>query len=206
MLAAPTDPRWLFLKTCQDLVAKSRSGDAYDKLRMAGLLRQLLVGPHALVHRVAQYAEEPLVFEFREPRIDDADRWESPLGFDSSKKRMALGVNREGSLEDLLAARVVYFGEWLSVSRLLDLTHHVFGGAYELAIDKPAPEVAEAFARAASIGGAGPLCVALQEITQVALRGLLPLSKLGDALPKREPAARVEMPAPPPGCPFHKAG
>jgi hypothetical protein len=189
MLVAPTDPRWLFLKTCQDLVAKSRSGDAYDKLRMAGLLRQLLIGPHALLARVSAHAEEPIVFRFREPRIEDAERWEGPLGFDPSRKRMALGTLRDGDVE-----------------AFLELTDHVFGGAYELALEKPAPEVAEAFARAASIGGAGPLCVGLQEITQVALRGLLPLATLGESMPKRDATAKVEMPSPPPGCPFHKAG
>jgi hypothetical protein len=206
MLVAPTDPRWLFLKTCQDLVAKSRSGDAYDKLRMAGLLRQLLIGPHALLARVSAHAEEPIVFRFREPRIEDAERWEGPLGFDPSRKRMALGTLRDGDVEAFLEARVTFFGEWFSVRRLVELTDHVFGGAYELALEKPAPEVAEAFARAASIGGAGPLCVGLQEITQVALRGLLPLATLGESMPKRDATAKVEMPSPPPGCPFHKAG
>jgi hypothetical protein len=206
MLAAPTDPRWLFLKTCQDLVAKSRSGDAYDKLRMAGLLRQLLVGPYALVSRVSEHAAEPIVFRFREPRVDDAERWESPLGFDPSRKQMALGTLREGGLEDFLGARITHFGEWFTVRRLVELTDHVFGGAYDLPLEEPSPEVAEAFARAASIGGAGPLSVGLQEITQVTLRGLLPLSKLGEALPKRDAAENIEMPTPPPGCPFHRAG
>src|SRR5690606_20677143 len=167
MLAAPTDPRWLFLKTCQDLVAKSRSGDAYDKLRMAGLLRQLLVGPHALVSRVSEHAAEPLLFRYREPRLEDAERWESPLGFDPSRKQMALGTLAEGDVDAFLAARVAHFGDWFSVQRLVEFTDHVFGGAYELSLEEPSPEIADAFARAASIGGAGPLCVGLQEITQV---------------------------------------
>lgn len=29
------DPRYLFLRTCQELVHKSRSAEPYDKLRMS---------------------------------------------------------------------------------------------------------------------------------------------------------------------------
>src|SRR5262245_25540305 len=66
-LASPT---WLLVKSCQDLVTKSQSPDFYGKLRMAGLLRHLLVGSHALAVRAKgelDTVEEPLVFWFREP-------------------------------------------------------------------------------------------------------------------------------------------
>lgn len=200
------DPRYLFLRTCQELVHKSRSAEPYDKLRMAGLLRHLLLGERSLLRQLDLPEVDELSFHFREPRLDDAERWESPLGFDPARKTMALGELKTTDLEGFLSARVAYLGEWFSVQLLLDYCDHVLLGGGGGAIVEPSPAAMEGFMRAATIGGAGPLTVALHEIAGVTLGGLLPLAKLGDALPKRTASEREAMPAPPPGCPFHRAG
>ena len=72
------DPRWLFVKTCQDLLGKSKSPDYYDKLRMAGLVRHLIVGPRSLLSMVNRESELPLEFWFREPG-EDATAWQGPI-------------------------------------------------------------------------------------------------------------------------------
>lgn len=200
------DPRYLFLRTCQELVHKSRSAEPYDKLRMSGLLRHLLMGEHSLLRQLGLPEVEELRFRFREPRTEDAARWETPLGFDPTRRQMAIGELVTGDLERFLSARIAYFGEWFTVGLLLDYCDHVLLGGRSGAIVDPSPEAMEGFIRAAAIGGAGPLTVALHEITGVTLNGLLPLAKLGDALPKRATTERKATPAPPPGCPFHRAG
>src|SRR5690606_17578824 len=98
------DTRWLFVRTCQDLLAKSKSPDYYDKLRMAGLLRHLLVGPRSLLSLVNRDPELPLEFWFREPGLGSSVAWQGPSGFDASRRELASGDVRRTGRDAFLAA------------------------------------------------------------------------------------------------------
>ena len=121
------DSRWLFVKTCHDLLTKSRSPDYYDKLRMAGLVRHLVVGPRSLLAMTNREPALPLEFWFREPG-DDVASWEGPAGFDASRRQVASGVVRREGLDAFLGARVVHCHEWLTVEQLLTTVAHAYGG------------------------------------------------------------------------------
>ncbi len=200
------DTRWLFVKTCQDLLSKSKSPDYYDKLRMASLLKHLLVGPRALARAVNQEPELPLEFWYREPTLESATEWESPNGFDASRREVASGVVVKASLEHLLAARVVHLQEWFTVEQLLTCVAHVYGGAYAEVPSGLSDEAFGAFDVAAREGAAGVISVALQEVTGVVLRGLIPLANPSGKAPTK-PAQRAatspQVMAPAgSGCPF----
>ena len=188
------DPRWLFVKTCQDLLGKSKSPDYYDKLRMAGLVRHLIVGPRSLRAMVNREPELPLEFWFREPSEDPA-AWQGAMGFDASRRELASGVVRREGLEAFLGARVVHCHQWLSVEQLITTVAHAYGGFLS-----DVPHGLSREAMAIQEGAAGPVSIALQEITGVVLRALIPLAN-----PSGEPKPRVRpepSEATAPGCPF----
>ena len=198
------DSRWLFVKTCQDLLGKSKSPDYYDKLRMAGLLKHLLVGPRSLLSLTNRDPGLPLEFWYREPGDDPAE-WTGVSGFDASRRELASGFVRREGRDAFLAARVLHCQQWLSVEQLVITVAHAYGG---FLADLPAGLTREgmvAVDQAIREGGAGPVSIALQEITGVTLRALIPLAN-----PSGEPKPRVKAPvsvreggAPSaPGCPF----
>lgn len=192
---------WLFLRTCQDLVTKSKSKDHYMKLRMAGLLRHLLLGRRALVRRVDPAGAVPVVFRYREHPEEGAGAWTSPRGFDAAHSLTAGGVEKEGDLATFLAARVVCLaGRWLTVEQLLTAVDHSYGGAYLDIPEGVDQEALVAFDASVREGGRGAVAVALHEIAGVTLRALIPLVKSGNA---KEATGDVG-PTPPPGsgCPF----
>ena len=197
------DARWLFVKTCQDLLGKSKSPDYYDKLRMAGLLKHLLVGPRSLYALVAGAVEQPLVFWYREPS-DDVAAWSGPSGFDASRRELASGSVQRADRDAFLAARVVHCHEWLTVEQLVLTVAHAYGGFVADVPQGLSREGIVSVDAAIQEGAAGPIAIALQEITGVTLRALIPLAN-----PSGEPKVRpaVERAAPPQatGCPFSGA-
>ncbi|MCA9531139.1 MAG: hypothetical protein KC543_13485 [Myxococcales bacterium] len=205
-MSAPIDLRWLFTKTCQDVVKKSSSPDLYDKLRMAGLLRQLLVGPRALARLVNRGPDHALEFWYREPDEADRERWESPYGFDASRRQLAVGTVRRTDLDTFLAARVIWLEQWLSVDQLLALTAHAYGGQYEVVPDGVSKEAFVAFEASVQHGAAGFVSIALQEAGGVALRGLIPLAEARpDRAESPRPSAAPPATAGAAGCPFSGA-
>ncbi len=196
-------PRWLLVKTCQDLVAKSTSTDVYSKLRMAGLLRHLLSGPHALVDRVAKEAETSFEFWFREPDVDGS-AWTSAEGFDASRRVIAgsSGQVRKTGKAELVGARVVHCGGWYTVDQLIGAVDHFYGGAPASALEgvsRPAMVELDRSIRS----GSADVPIALQEVSGVVLRALLPIAKSHQPA---DGAVRAEKPAPMApsgsGCPF----
>jgi hypothetical protein len=209
-------PEWLLFRTCQELVQRSRSSDLYDKIRMAGLLEHLLLGPMSLVARVNRDPALPLELWYREPEEDDAERWTSPLGFDASQRRAALGEVKKTALEPFLAARVLQVDSseplgasaplrrWLSVEQLVRTVSHCYGGVHSPPPAGVPHEVLRAIDRVARSGHASAVAVALHEISGVTLRALLPLAEAKGHVTERS----RERPAPSPmapagsGCPF----
>ncbi len=189
-------PRWLLVKTCQDLAAKAKSPDVYGKLRMAGLLRHLLVGTHALADRVAKEREATLEFWFREPPADGA-AWRAADGFDASRRVMASGEQRRTGKDDLLAARVVFIGDWWTVGQLIAAIDHFYGGAPAVGLEGVSRETMLALDRAVRSGSV-QVPVILQEINGVVLRALLPFADVREDAPEKAP---VLAPAAS-GCPF----
>ena len=195
------NPEWLFLRTCQDLATKSKSKEHYMKLRMAGLLRHLLLGRRALLHMVNPGGALPIVFQYREHDEDTGPAWTSPRGFDAAHSLSAGGREKEGDLATFLAARVVHLGgQWLSVEQLLTSVDHSYGGAYLDIPEGVSREALVAFDASVREGDRGAVAVALHDIAGVTLRALLPLVKGGT----RSKAAGDAGPTPPPGsgCPF----
>jgi hypothetical protein len=199
-------PEWLLVRTCQDLVQRSKSSDLYDKVRMAGLLEHLLLGPMALVARVNRESAVPLEFWYREPEEADAERWTSPLGFDASQRRIALGEVKKTDLETFLAARVLHVDHWLTVEQLVRTVTHCYGGVHSPPPAGVSHETLRAVDRLARTGHAGPVAVGLHEITGVTLRALIPLAEAKGHITERTAGERpsVKSPMAPAGsgCPF----
>lgn len=190
-------PDWLLVKTCQDLVAKSQSTDFYGKLRMAGLVRHLLAGTHALADRSKGGSDAPLVFWFREP--PDEPGWSTADGFDASRRQSARGEVRRTDKAGFLGARVAFFDQWYSVGQLLAAVEHFYGGAPSSGLEDVTRGSMMALDRAVRTTP-NVVAVALQEIAGVTLFALKPFAE------KLQP--KGERVAPPPvapaasGCPF----
>ncbi len=201
-------PEWLLLRTCQDLVQRSKSSDLYDKVRMAGLLEQLLLGKAALVARVNRDPALPIEFWYREPEVTDAERWTSPVGFDASQRRTALGEVRKTGLEPFLAARVVRADEWVTVEQLVRCVSHFYGSPHAPPPDGISHATMRAVDELARSGHGSVIAVALHEIAGVTLRALIPLAEskagAGERAPGAEPVRRPPAPMAPAGsgCPF----
>lgn len=191
-------PVWSVVKTCQDLVAKSQSGDLYAKLRMAGLLRHLLVGNHALVARATESTDAPSVFWFREPHAEGT--WAGADGFDASRRQTAEGTVRRTDVQGFLDARIAYFGQWYSVREFLAAIDHFYGGAPSAGLEnvsRPSMMALDQAVRATP----NLVAIALQEITGVTLHALRPFAEKFQ--PKGERAAARAPVAPSgSGCPF----
>lgn len=178
-------PRWLLLKTCQDLVQKAQSPEVYGKLRMAGLVRHLLVGDHALVVRGLSAGDEAPTFWFREP--PDADEWTNADGFDASRRVFSTGEVRRTDVATFLGARVAYFGQWYSVGQLVVALDHFYGGGASSGLDGVARPSMIAL-DAAVKREPNRVAVAVQEVAGVTLRALMPLA---ENLPRKEAPAAV---------------
>lgn len=191
-------PRWLLVKTCQDLASKAKSPDLYGKLRMAGLLRHLLVGAHALADRAAKERGEALEFWYREPPADGA-AWRAADGFDASRRVMADGESRRTGKDAFLAARVAYIGDWWTVGQLIAAIDHFYAGAPPVGLEGVSRETMLELDRAVRSGSA-QVPVILQEINGVVLRALLPFAEVRDAA--TAPATKKELAPQASGCPF----
>lgn len=193
-------PPWLLMKTCQDLVAKSQSPEPYAKLRMAGLLRHLLVGTHALLERTVAGADDAPVFWFREPPLED--EWSTAEGFDASRRHGASGTVRRTGKEDFLAARLARFGDWYTVGQLVCAVDHFYGGAPSTGLEGVSRESMRALDVAVRTRPT-QVMVALQEASGVTLRALLPFAEKHQPQGER-PAPRAVSPVAPAGsgCPF----
>lgn len=193
-------PAWLLMKTCQDLVAKSQSPDAYAKLRMAGLLRHLLVGTHSLLDRTLVEGDEAPTFWFREPPRDE--NWSSAEGFDASRRVSATGTVRRTGREEFLASRLARFGDWYSVGQLVCAVDHFYGGAPSTGLEGVSRESMRALDVAVKTRPT-QVMVALQEASGVTLRALLPFAERHKPVGDR-PAPRPVAPVAPAGsgCPF----
>jgi len=201
-MSAPelASPHWLLVKSCQDLVSKSQSPDLYGKLRMAGLVRHLLVGSHALAHRAKDElasTDEALVFWFREP--PEAVVWTTAEGFDASRRMAARGEVRRTDIEGFLASRVAWFGQWYTVRELVAAIDHFYGGAPSAGLENVArPSMAlldQAVRKTPNV-----VAVALQEIAGVTLLALKPFAE--GLAPKGERAAPTPVAPAASGCPF----
>lgn len=192
-------PHWLLVKTCQDLVRKSQSTDPYDKLRMAGLVRHLVVGSHALAARAGSAESAPPTFWFREPL--EHEPWGGAEGFDASRRVGAVGEVRRTDRDGFLSARVAHFDGWYSVAAFLAAVDHFYGGA-------PAHGL-EGISRPSMMALDGAMrtrpnlvAVPLQEVAGVTLRALIPFT---EGLPKRDaPSLPPPVEVAPSGsaCPF----
>lgn len=190
-------PSWLLVKTCQDLVAKSQSPEPYAKLRMAGLLRHLLVGSHSLLDRSLAEGEEAPTFWFREPPDDGT--WDSADGFDASRRVSARGEVRREDKTRFLEARVAHFGQWYTVGQLLAAVEHFYGGAPSSGLEGVSRPAMMALDVALKTNRQAVL-VALQEVAGVVLRALVPFAEkhqpTGERPPKPAPIAPAGS-----GCP-----
>jgi hypothetical protein len=200
-------PSWILVKTCQDLVQKSQSPDMYAKLRMAGLLRHLLIGGHAVLDRAiasdtaaadAGADAEPPTFWFREPPDDGT--WKSAEGFDASRRAIAHGTVRRGPKAEFLEARVAYFGQWYTVAQLLTAIEHFYGGAPSTGLEgvsRPSMMALDAAVKTQT----QVVVVALQEIAGVVLRALIPFAEKHQPEGDR-PAPRAPVAPSGSACPF----
>lgn len=201
------NPQWLFLKTCQELVGKSKSPEHYSKLRMAGLLRHLLLGPRSLLAMTNPGGGVAIEFGYREPEASEGASWETPRGFDAAQNLSAGGVERTSDLTAFLGARVVYLGgQWLTVEQLLTSVDHAYGGAYLDIPEEVSKEALVAFDGAVRAGARGVVSMALHEITGVVLRALIPMVKEGKAAASQGADAAAAMPPAGSGCPFSGQG
>jgi hypothetical protein len=189
-------PRWLLVKTCQDLATKAKSPDLYGKLRMAGLIRHLLVGSHALADRVAKERSASLEFWYREPP-EDGSLWKAADGFDASRRVMAQGESRRTGKDELLNARVAFIGAWWTVGQLIAAIDHFYGGASPAGLEGVSRETMLELDRSVRSGSV-QVPVILQEINGVVLRALLPFAEVPEGA--REPLPELA----PTGsaCPF----
>lgn len=189
---------WLLVKTCQDLVTKSQSGDAYAKLRMAGLLRHLLVGTHSVLDRSIIAGEEPPTFWFREPPEEVV--WKSAEGFDASRRVPAQGTVRRTTKSEFLESRLAHFGQWYSVGQLLAAVDHFYGGAPSTGMEGVTREAMMAL-DACVKSRPNVIGTALQEVAGVVLRALIPFAEkhqpTGERPQPREPVAPSGS-----ACPF----
>lgn len=191
-------PTWLLMKSCQDIVAKSQSPDPYAKLRMAGLLRHLLVGTHALVERALVEGDEAPTFWFREPPADEA--WTTAEGFDASRRVSARGTVRRTPKDEFLTSRLAHFGDWYTVGQLVCAVDHFYGGAPSTGLEGVSRESMRALDVAVK-NQPTRVMVALQEAGGVTLRALLPIAE------RHQPASERPRPIVPvapagSGCPF----
>ena len=195
------DTRWLFVRTCQDILRRTKADELYAKLRMAGLLHHLLIGPRALASLVNEDEGARLEFWYREPRLEDAQDWRNPRGFDASTQHGNVGEVKRAGLDVFLGARVAYLGDWFSVDQLIKAAAHVYGGYAGVVPEGLSNEAFAVFDRAVKEqGAAGVVPSALDEIAGVALRGLVPLAKSAESPAQR---AKPEPMAPAgSGCPF----
>lgn len=199
-MSAPeiASPTWILVKTCQDLVAKSQSGDLYGKLRMAGLVRHLLVGTHALAVRAKDATDEAPLFWFREPPTDVA--WTSAEGFDASRRVVARGEVRRTDIDGFLSARVAHFDQWYSVRELLAAVDHFYGGAPSAGLEnvsRPAMMALDVAVRTKP----NTVAVPLQEIAGVTLLALRPFADKLQPTGER-PAAKPPVAPAGSACPF----
>lgn len=192
-------PSWLLLKTCQDLVAKSQSPEPYAKLRMAGLLRHVLVGTHALVDRALVGVEEPPVYWFREPPSDEP--WGSAEGFDASRRVGARGTIRRTDKEGFLGSRLARFGDWYTVGQLVCAVDHFYGGAPSTGLEGVSRESMRAL-DAAVKSKPQQVMVALQEASGVTLRALLPFAERHQPEDGGRPKPAPVVAPSGSGCPF----
>lgn len=192
-------PSWLLLKTCQDLVSKSQSPEPYAKLRMAGLLRHLLVGTHALVDRALVGESEPPIYWFREPPADE--EWKGADGFDASRRVGAPGTIRRTDKSGFLDSRLAHFGDWYTVGQLVCAVDHFYGGAPSTGLEN----VSRASMRALDAEvKARPkqVMVALQEASGVTLRALLPFAERHQPSDAARPKPAPVVAPSGSGCPF----
>lgn len=194
-------PSWLLVKTCQDLVTKSQSPDFYAKLRMAGLVRHLLVGTHALLDRASDAGDEPVVFWFREPPADR--EWTTAEGFDASRRMIAHGEVRRTDRTDFLRARIAHFGQWYSVGELLAAVDHFYAGSPSQGLEAISRSSMAALDQAVR-SRPNAVAVALQEVSGVTLRALRGFAEKHQPTGERPGVAATRAPIAPAGsgCPF----
>lgn len=186
------------MKTCQDLLGKSKSPDYYEKLRMAGLVRHLIVGPRSLR---AWSTVSPSCRSSSGSVSQDATAWQGPMGFDASRRERPAAWCSARAGEAFLASRVVHCHQWLSVEQLLTTVAHAYGGFLSDVPHGLSREAIVAVDVAIQEGGAGPISIALQEMTGVVLRALIPANPSGEPKPRVRPEPTAAAAAAP-GCPF----
>lgn len=170
----------LFLETLRDLERYVAEANDYSMLRASGLLRQLLVDKHALMHQVNRAHMFKLRFPvcgraYRETVLADAPIFYSALGGIHSSGAFPHQLE-EVSLDRFLATQVLKLGDQLlTIADLISISANVLGGIHK---GDPATEKEQAlaeFSRSVTAGGRALNAAQLKPIILVVLDALRPL-------------------------------
>lgn len=190
------DLQYLFIRVAQDLHRIAKSQDDYDGLRVASLLRLLLIDDSPLIHRVNRIHRLPLQFRVGHVLIDDVvdpatlpPSTEPRLvkvhdgrlfhavgdGFDPTMWR---GRTQELSWDEFLQALVVKVEEhFVSVRELVAHLAYVEGVVHAGGpkAKRPADEALQRSRRLLAFRGPSPLFETARAIGRVVLSAIVPL-------------------------------
>lgn len=191
------DLQYLFIRVLQDLGRCSQSHDDYDNLRVAGLLRLLLLDGTPLVHRVNRLHRLPIAFQVGRGLIDDVvDPAEIPPGRrprimkvkdgrqfhtagNALDPEMFRGSPTELSWDDFLRTLVMKVDDhFVSLREFVLHMAHVEGiiHAGNPADDSPTDESLQKWRRMLSFPGRSPIFETLAAIGRVVYASMLPLA------------------------------
>lgn len=179
-LNMPTEQEKLFIRTLDDLTARSKSNDPYDVLGISALLRKLLIDGTPLVHQVNKNYRKKLEFHIgleSQPPVSDSKRlvWSIQDGFDPETGR----PGRPTSLVDidgLLAAKVLMInGRYYSVKDLVKFEANVKGGVHSGQPRTDNEILLADLEEFITMGGGRPSLRQMMAITRVVVKGLTPI-------------------------------
>lgn len=188
--ASSTPDEEFFIRTLEDVDRKAISGEPYELVRAAGLLRQLLLDGQPLVHVVNRAHRLRLEFEtlpFRPPeQLGARIVWRN-----IDRSSLTSANTRAHSLDQLLAVPCFYQADGVTgtVGDVIRACAHVHGGVHR---GRPRNDVERAIVELDNAGAVGPEgppgIAAVRGICRVVLTGLVPLALAIEAAAQPEAA------------------
>ena len=173
----------LFLETLDDLEARIREdASEYDLLRVAALLRELLVDESRLVDQVNRASKVAPRFRLRVKTPDPENEFEFWLGLDPSAEVDVPIL--ELDLKELLRSSVVFLpSSRITVLQVITLAANVRGGVHRGKPKDPAHAAFENFRLKLRHGDMPVELLIVETISRIVLAGLDPLrSVVRDAI------------------------
>jgi hypothetical protein len=175
--AAQTRAEYIFLATLMDINAKLSEGTRYDLIRAAGLLRQLLLDPTPLMHKVNRTYRRKIRFEVLDTRVEPPGSpslaWQNP---DPSlwPGARTITVDLDGFLRiPILTTQ----GARATVRDLIRTCANVKGGVHLGKVNTPEEGTLIDWDRAIRLLGEEPSLRAISGVCRVVLRALHPLTQ-----------------------------